>query len=69
MAFELLGPKDDLESLGYIMIYILNGKLPWQGQKAVDNEEKERAVMEKINVSPQHLCKGLVAAFISYFDT
>ncbi|KAK3700526.1 hypothetical protein LTR37_015927 [Vermiconidia calcicola] len=61
-------PRDDLESLGYMMVYFLKGKLPWQGLKALSNEEKQQAVMEqKMKIRPEDLCKGLPVEFVSYF--
>jgi len=52
--------RDDLESLGYIFIYLLKGKLPWQGLK-VDGERKryEKILEIKISTSFQSLCEGI----------
>lgn len=44
--------RDDLESTGYVMLYLLNGKLPWQSIKAGDKEERYRLIGEhKLNKS------------------
>jgi serine/threonine protein kinase len=58
--------KDDLESLGYILIYLLSGYLPWQGFKAPTKEEhmvmiKESKIKSKIN-----LCEALPPSFEKY---
>jgi serine/threonine protein kinase len=62
--------RDDLESLGYILIYLLRGKLPWTDHDADDNVEKKdkfNKYMEmKEATSPSELCRDLPAAFEKY---
>lgn len=62
-------PKDDLESLGYMLLYFIKGKLPWQGLKAHDGAEKERLVMEKKkSLTADQLCAGLPVEFAQYMQ-
>ncbi|KAK3669528.1 Casein kinase I isoform epsilon [Recurvomyces mirabilis] len=62
-------PKDDLESLGYMIAFFLLGKLPWQGLQSHGREEKNRVVMEKkIATSPEQLCEKLPAEFAEYMQ-
>jgi serine/threonine protein kinase len=42
--------RDDLESVAYILIYFLNGELPWQGIRAKTKSEKK----EKIKISKEN---------------
>lgn len=59
--------RDDLESIGYVLIYLLNGSLPWQGLKANTKHEKYQRIMEKkISTPIESLCKGLPSQFASY---
>lgn len=39
MGYEQ-GRKDDLESLGFLLLYFLRGKLPWQGVQIKSKVEK-----------------------------
>ncbi|KAL3965705.1 hypothetical protein ACCO45_000013 [Purpureocillium lilacinum] len=58
---------DDLESLGYVLLYFIRGSLPWQGRKAATEEEKDDLIKDmKTNTSPSRLCEGLPEEFAIY---
>jgi serine/threonine protein kinase len=59
--------RDDLESVGYILIYFLKGKLPWQGIIAKTRDEKYKKIMEKkCEINSYELCRGFPKEF-GYF--
>eukprot|EP01016_Furgasonia_blochmanni_P031196 TRINITY_DN3228_c0_g1_i4.p1 TRINITY_DN3228_c0_g1~~TRINITY_DN3228_c0_g1_i4.p1 ORF type:complete len:421 (-),score=59.00 TRINITY_DN3228_c0_g1_i4:112-1374(-) len=61
------GRRDDLESLGYVLLYFLRGSLPWQNLKASNKKDKYEKIMEKKLATPlEILCKGLPNEFIQY---
>ena len=39
--------RDDLECLGFVILYFLKGKLPWQGLPAKTKEEKYELIKKK----------------------
>jgi len=48
-----------LEAVGYVLMYYLRGKLPWQGLQARQKKEKYEKIMEnKIATPIETLCKG-----------
>lgn len=60
--------RDDLESLGYVLMYFLRGSLPWQGLKAGTKKQKYDKISEKKMLTPiEVLCKSYPAEFTSYF--
>ncbi|CAI9774386.1 unnamed protein product [Fraxinus pennsylvanica] len=60
--------RDDLESLGYVLMYFLRGSLPWQGLKAGTKKQKYDKISEKKMLTPiEMLCKSYPSEFVSYF--
>ena len=56
--------RDDLESMIYILIYFLKGKLPWQDVKAKQKEERHKLITEiKSKVTIESLCENTPKEF------
>ena len=56
--------RDDLESLAYMLIYCLKGKLPWQGLPSGKAEEKYSAIAKvKMQTATEVLCADLPEEF------
>ena len=61
------GRRDDLESLGYVLLYFLRGSLPWQNLTANNKRDKYEKIMEKkLATSVETLCKGFPIEFVAY---
>ncbi|KAH8091490.1 protein kinase [Aureococcus anophagefferens] len=61
--------RDDLESLGYVLMYLARGSLPWQGLKADTKAKKyERIKKRKMETSAATLCDGFAPEFRRYFE-
>jgi len=61
--------RDDLESLGYVLLYFLRGSLPWQGLQAATKKQKYEKISEKKMKTPfEVLCKGFPQEFVTYFE-
>lgn len=56
--------RDDLESMMYILIYFLKGKLPWQDIKAKQKQERQEKIMKiKSETKVDELCEDLPEEF------
>lgn len=59
--------RDDLEGLGYVLIRMLRGRLPWQGIKADTKQMRNELISNlKISVPLQELCRDLPQEFLQY---
>ncbi|XP_026908171.2 casein kinase I isoform X1 [Acinonyx jubatus] len=61
--------RDDLESLGYVLMYFNLGSLPWQGLKAATKRQKYERISEKKMSTPiEVLCKSYPSEFATYLN-
>lgn len=61
--------RDDMEGVGYILMYFLRGSLPWQGLRAHTRQEKYNRISErKTNCSVETLTRGFPAEFGGYMN-
>ena len=61
--------RDDLESLGYVLIYLIRGSLPWQRTPKGTQKRKEDAILQsKVNTPIEKLCNGLPCIIMIYFS-
>ena len=61
--------RDDLEAIGYVLMYFMRGTLPWQGLKANTKHDKYHKIMEKKMSTPvEALCKGFPIEFGTYLN-
>jgi len=60
--------RDDMESLGFVLMYFLRGSLPWQGLKATTKKQKYLRIMERKQAThPENLCRGYPTEFLAFF--
>ncbi|KAJ3410411.1 serine/threonine protein kinase [Chytridiales sp. JEL 0842] len=61
--------RDDLESLGYVLLYFCRGSLPWQGLKAATKKQKYDRIMERKMTTPSDvLCRSFPNEFVVYLN-
>jgi serine/threonine protein kinase len=66
MGFEP-SRRDDLESVGYMLVYFIKKKLPWQGLKKKKDVDQLKLIGEyKMKISLDELCDKLPQCFKEY---
>ena len=59
--------RDDLEAIGYVLMYFLRGSLPWQGLKIDKKDDRYKKIYEKKKAtSPEELCSGFPNELCEY---
>jgi serine/threonine protein kinase len=61
--------RDDLESVGYVLMYFLRGGLPWQGLKIRSKEDRYKKILEKKKqTSSEELCRDFPEEFREFVE-
>ncbi|EMS11013.1 casein kinase, putative [Entamoeba histolytica HM-3:IMSS] len=63
-----LSRRDDLESLGYLFVYLLKGSLPWQDLSSSPDGKYTGIGDMKMKIIPSELCNGLPHEFVDYLE-
>lgn len=65
--YKVLSRRDDLEAIGYVLVYLAKGRLPWQGQTGAPAERNAKILTIKKETTIQKLCDELPSSFEDYF--
>ncbi len=61
--------RDDLETIGHVLLYFLRGSLPWQGLPGRSKNEKYHNIKKKkVETSLDELCKNLAPEFKQFME-
>lgn len=61
--------RDDLEGLGFVLMYFLRGSLPWMGLRAHSKKEKYDLIMQsKLDTRNEVLCQGFSQELTTYMN-
>lgn len=59
--------RDDLESLGFVLMYFNRGSLPWQGLRAATKKQKYQKISDrKVSTPINELCRNFPPEFATY---
>ncbi|KPI83618.1 putative casein kinase I [Leptomonas seymouri] len=61
--------RDDMEGIAYLLIYFIQGTLPWQGLKA-DSKDQKYGLIAKVKMCTpiETLCQGIPVEFASFVN-
>ena len=61
--------RDDVESIAYVLIFMLKGRLPWQGLKAENQKKKNSLIAQvKCTTTVETLCDGIPKEFATFLE-
>ncbi|KAI8370945.1 kinase-like domain-containing protein [Blakeslea trispora] len=64
-----LSRRDDMESIAYVLIYLLRGSLPWQGYHSIYGKSKYNQILDaKLKTKTSTLCALLEPQFGEFLD-
>ena len=59
--------RDDIEGIGYVLVYFYLGRLPWQSKQDKGKPQTTKIMEKKLITPPEILCKKMPVEFSYYF--